>query len=105
MSNALPKYDRYYLSYSSPTLPLKLVSPLSLEDITNRNTFFGANLDEQGRICLIHQLVYGHIELCHQYGYDKDGQLSWAEISNTDDEVRKLWFNPEGQVIRQEEIS
>ncbi|TVZ38802.1 hypothetical protein P886_3184 [Alteromonadaceae bacterium 2753L.S.0a.02] len=85
-------YDRYYLSYTGVRLPLKLVNPLEPAEIENRNTFFGAVLDDQGREAIIHKVVYGDIELAHIYGFDEDGKLRWAEITNADEETQRLEF-------------
>ncbi len=90
-ANAL--YDRYYLSYSGVSLPLKLVSPMQPNEIENRNTFFGAMLDGAGREAIIHKVVYGEVEMSHNYGFDDAGKLLWAEITNVDDETQRLEFN------------
>ena len=95
-------YDQYFLSYSGAKLPLNLVSPIAVAEIANRNTWFGVRIDERGRIHIIHKLVYGNIELSHVYGYDADSHLAWAEIRAFDEEARKLWFNPQGQVTKDE---
>lgn len=97
-------YDQYYLSYSGAGLPLNLVSPIEQQDIRNRNTFFGAMLDREGRISLIHKRVYGEIELSHCYEYYPDGQLKQAEIHNIEDEGIRLNFDPGGKITAQEEI-
>ena len=102
--NSQIRYDQYFLSYSSVRLPLNLVSPITPESIPNRNTYFGANL-ENGRICLIHKRVYGDIELSHRYQYYPDGTLKTAEIQTIDDECIKLTFDTNGKVIDQEEIT
>lgn len=97
------KYDFYYLSYSSPKLPLTLVNPLSDEEVHNRNTCFGACVDDDGKVIVIHQLVYGAVELSHEYSYAPEGHLAWAEIRMPDEATRKLWFDDLGQVVRTEE--
>ena len=104
MGEAGKIYDQYFLSYSGAKLPLNLVGPLETAEVENRNTCFAANLDAAGRVNLIHKLVYGAVEMSHLYGYDGDGNLAWAEIRTIDDEARKLWFSPEGQVIRDEDL-
>lgn len=85
-------YDRYFLSYSGAKLPLKLVGPLTIDEIDNRNTYFGACVDEEGREILIHKVVYGEVEMEHRYGYKDGGELAWAEILNVDDEMQRLEF-------------
>ena len=98
------QYDQYFLSYSGISLPLNLVSPITLEELENRNTYFGANVDEQGRLVLIHKLVYGDVELSHRYGYDAGGKLEWAEIHGIDEDGRKLFFDDSGKIIAEEEL-
>lgn len=88
-------YDHYFLSYSGTKLPLKLVNSLELSEVENRNTYFGANVDEQGRTTLIHRVVYGEIDLEHRYGYHESGALAWAEILDSEGEVRRLTFAAE----------
>ncbi len=97
-------YDQYYLSYSGAQLPLKMVSPLKPEDIENRNTFFGVNLDAQGRIMLVQKQVYGKVELTHRYGYDDSDRLAWAEIHSIDEEACRLYFDTDGKITHEEEL-
>lgn len=87
------KYDRYYLSYTGIKLPLKLVNQLDAAEIENRNTFFGAILDDQGREAIIHKVVYGTVELAHVYSFDEQGNLRAAHITNADDEEQQLTFD------------
>ncbi|WP_432695123.1 DUF6156 family protein [Marinobacterium sp. YM272] len=93
------QYDKYFLTYSGIALPLQLVNPLARTETENRNTFFGVQLDENGRFKLVHKLVYGEVEFEHRYGYHSNGALSWAEISDEDDEVQRLEFNESGQRV------
>lgn len=98
------QYDRYFLTYSGIKLPLNLTSPLQREEIENRNTYFGANLDSAGRVVLIHKVVYGAVDLEHKYRYHANGVLSTAEIldaSDSDEEVRTLQFDDSGCLIGQ----
>lgn len=97
-------YDKYFLSYSGAQLPLNLVSSIEPEDIQNRNTYFGADLDSDGRILLIHKRVYGDIELSHQYQYHDNGALKVAEIHNIEDEGIRLHFDREGSISAEVEI-
>ena len=101
--NLETRYDRYYLTYSGASLPLKMLSALSEDSIENRNTYFGVNLDALGRIITVHKLVYGSIELSHHYEYDEQGYLAFAQINNTDGEANKLWFDDGGNLVRREE--
>jgi len=98
------KYDRFFLSYSGVSLPLNLVSPVTAEGVENRNTYFGACVDDAGRITLIHKVVYGEVEMSHRYEYDADGCLKMAEIINADDEGQRLIFDADGKVVGQEEF-
>lgn len=91
MSETL-SYDNYFLSYSGAKLPLKLVGPLSQQEIANRNTYFGVRLDDMGRHILIHRVVYGEVDLEHRYGYDDQGELKWAEILDDEGETQRLEF-------------
>ncbi|SEF84274.1 DUF6156 family protein [Marinobacterium lutimaris] len=93
------QYDKYFLTYTGITLPLQLVNPLDPSETQNRNTYFGANLDAEGRLERVHKVVYGEVELEHRYGYNANGALQWAEIRDDDDEVQRLEFNNAGQRI------
>jgi hypothetical protein len=86
------RYDRYYLSYSGVSLPLKLVSQLDNAEINNRNTFFGAICDANGREEIIHKVVYGEVELIHAYTFNQQGTLTRAEITDIDGETQVLTF-------------
>ncbi|ACR11313.1 DUF6156 family protein [Teredinibacter turnerae] len=86
-------YDRYYLSYTGIKLPMKLVNPLDPAEIDNRNTFFGALLDDVGREYVIHKVVYGDVELSHTYHFGSDGALLRADIINADGEEQRIDYN------------
>ena len=93
-------YDAFYLSYTGIGLPLNLVGPLTLADIDNRNTYFGANFDADGRIARIHKVVYGAVELAHSYRYHANGVLASADIldaNDGDEELRTLRFDESGK--------
>jgi len=95
-------YDRYYLTYSGVRLPLNMTRPLEPEEIENRNTWFGVQLDEQQRPILIHKHVYGAVELEHAYSYHSNGQLSEAKITDhndDDNDARVLSFSESGELI------
>ncbi len=83
---------RYFVTYSSVKLPLKLVNPLSAEDRQNRNTFFRAYFDTEQRLQLCQKLVYGEVELEHRYRYYPSGVLQQAEITDVDGELTVLDF-------------
>ena len=97
-------YDRCFLSYSGAGLPLNMVSEVSAVEVQNRNTFFGANYDESGRLMRVHKLVYGSIELSHEYVYDCEGKLLQADVCNVDDESRRLFFDATGNISGIEEL-
>jgi hypothetical protein len=88
---------RYFITYSGIKLPLKLVTPLAAAELQNRNTYYRACFDEQERLTLCQQLVYGEIELQHCYSYHGNGVLKRAEITDADGEVNVLEFDENGQ--------
>lgn len=92
-------YDRYFLSYSGLSLPLKLVGELDPAEIDNRNTFFGACEDKQGRQILVHKVVYGEVELEHRYGYHDCGALSWVDIRDEAGDTQRLNFAADGSKL------
>lgn len=103
--NDIQTYDQYFLSYSGTGLPLNLVSAIEPNDVHNRNTYFGANTDQSGRIYLIHKRVYGEIELSHQYSFHENGFLKSADIHNIEGEGIRLHFDNSGGIIGEEDIS
>ncbi|CAA7614767.1 conserved hypothetical protein [Magnetospirillum sp. LM-5] len=82
---------RYFTTYSGVKLPLKLVGPLAADELSHRNTFVRAALDQAQRVVLIEKMVYGGVQLAHKYQYDDDGKLVRAEIT-MDDDVTVLTF-------------
>lgn len=98
------QYDQYYLSYSGAKLPLNLVGQISANEIDNRNTYFGANVDEQNRVVLIHKRVYGDIELSHSYEYNAEGILEKAEIIDVDGEGYRIALDASGKILSREEF-
>lgn len=98
------KYDQFFLSYSGVALPLNLVSEITPDGVENRNTYFGACVDDAGRLTLIHKVVYGEVEMSHRYEYAPEGWLKRAEIINADDEGRRLLFDAEGKIVSQEDF-
>ena len=85
---------RYFISYSGIKLPLNLVNQLDSTD--NRNTYYRAQYDENERLLICEKVVYGEVELTHQYEYHANGQLKSAQITNEDDEQQTLNFDNEG---------
>ncbi len=90
---------RYFSSYSGVKLPLKLVGEIAEEDMGNRNTYYQASFDHQGRLCVCCKIVYGDNELQHQYSYYENGVLKQAIISEDEDEVTTLNFDSSGNSI------
>ena len=71
---------RYFLTYSGVKLPLRLVNPLSENELANRNTYIRAQYDAADRLAVCEKLVYGEVELTHRYRYRENGTLHSAEI-------------------------
>ncbi len=88
---------RCFISYSGVGLPLKLVNPL--DSTANRNTFFRAHYDADERMVLCEKVVYGEVEMSHRYEYYPDGTLKRAEITDEDDEVQIVNFDPGGKRV------
>jgi hypothetical protein len=86
---------RYFTSYSGITLPLKLLNELEESEINNRNTYFRATYDAQGRMVLCQKLVYGETELEHRYRYFDNGMLREALIIMDGDE-QVIGFDEQG---------
>lgn len=84
---------RYYTSYSGTKLPLKLVGELAADDMRNRNTFFRGAYDATGQLLCCEKVVYGEIELRHNYSYHPDGRLARAVIDDGSGEVNTLDFS------------
>jgi hypothetical protein len=87
---------KYFLSYSGVRLPLNLVSPIPAEALENRNTYFRAGYDADGRILFCEKLVYGEVELRHDYEYQADGALSRARVDMSGEET-EITFDAEGR--------
>jgi Family of unknown function (DUF6156) len=90
---------RYFLTYSGVRLPLKLMQPLEPNELDNRNTYFRASYDPEGRITAIEKLVYGEVELAHVYAYRNDGTLAHARVTIGDEET-EVAFDESGAPIR-----
>lgn len=81
---------RYFLSYTGITLPLKLTGELQAADLRNRNTWFEARYDAEGRVQSIAKQVYGEVEMSHRYEYDASGALKSTTIQTGDEEPRVI---------------
>jgi hypothetical protein len=93
-----PENTRYFVSYTGVKLPVKLVNPLQVEDLSNRNTFIRAVFDGSDRLLGFEKMVYGEIEISHQYEYDAAGIVRRAEIF-MDEETTELRFDENGALI------
>jgi hypothetical protein len=90
---------RYFLSYSGVKLPLNLVSPVAETGLENRNTYFRASYDAQDRLIGCEKIVYGEVELRHQYEYGVEGNLVRALIDFGEEET-EIVFGDDGLPIR-----
>ena len=80
---------RYFLSYSSVKLPLKLVNEITEADLNYRNFYYRGFFDEKGQLLRCQKIVYAEVESEHLYRYDANGELAWAQITE-DDDVREI---------------
>jgi hypothetical protein len=78
---------KYFLSYSGVKLPLSMVTPIDVEALCNRNTYFRASYDSNGRMVRCEKIVYGEVELQHDYVYGPDGRLASARIDMAGEET------------------
>lgn len=83
---------RYFLTYRGMCLPLCLVEELAPDALRNRNTYFRAGYDAADRLLWLEKLVYGEVEMRHDYRYGSDGALRGATISTPDEEPQTLQF-------------
>ncbi len=90
---------RYFLTYSGVRMPLNLLRPLEASELENRNTYFRATYDALGRLATCEKLVYGEVELAHEYAYRDDGTLAHARVS-LGDEVSEISYDESGAPIR-----
>ncbi|HSD36033.1 MAG TPA: DUF6156 family protein [Rhodocyclaceae bacterium] len=79
-------FERYFLSYSGVKLPLNLREELQPDALRNRNTWFRACYDAAGRMLSCEKIVYGEVEMRHDYRYDADGKLLQATIQGADED-------------------
>lgn len=94
---------RFFASYSGVKLPLKLVNPIGVDALSNRNTFIRAYFGPAGALKGFDKIVYGEVELAHRYDYHDSGALSRAQIRMLDEEPVTLRFDPAGRQISQEQ--
>lgn len=89
---------RYFVSYTGVKLPVRMVNPLELPDLRNRNTYIVATFDDQDRLTSFEKMVYGEVEISHKYEYDSDGVLRRAEIY-MDEETTEMRFDAQGALL------
>jgi len=78
---------RYFTAYTGVHLPFHLVGELADHETRNRNTYFEGCFDASGALLSFRKMVYGEMELEHQYHYSDAGALLRAEITDADGEV------------------
>jgi Family of unknown function (DUF6156) len=78
---------RYFTAYTGVNLPFHLVGELAKGETHNRNTYFEGRFDACGVLQSFRKMVYGEVELEHQYHYSDAGALLRAEITDADGEV------------------
>jgi hypothetical protein len=84
---------RCFLTYSGVKLPLQLSQELDTASLRHRNTYFRAEYDAQGRMRRCDKMVYGEVEMRHDYSYDEAGALREAVITSADeDEPQVMTF-------------
>lgn len=90
----LPEHDhrRYFVTYSGVKLPLKLITPLEVDEISNRNTWFCGYYDAAGKMLACEKRVYGEVEFRHSYEYHPSGALKSAFIMMAGEEPQRLDF-------------
>jgi len=87
---------RFFVSYTGVKLPLRLVTAIAPQQLSNRNTFIRGYFDAAGALTGFEKIVYGEIELTHRYTYHDNGVLSRAEIAMLDEEPVTLNFDESG---------
>lgn len=84
---------RYFLTYRGVRLPLTLAEELAPEALQHRNTYIRAAFDAAGRTLWLEKLVYGEVEMRHDYRWRDDGRLAGATVRTLDEEPRELSFD------------
>lgn len=92
--------QRCFLSYRGRDLPLQLVEELPADALNHRNTWFRATYDAQDRMVCCEKLVYGEVEMRHDYTWADDGTLVQTVVALGDEEPRVLVNPGRGSSIR-----
>ncbi len=98
MTDNAPGECRYFLTYTGVKLPFNLVTPLTAQEVDNRNTFFKGYFEAE-QLLGFDKMVYGEIELAHRYTYRPDGTLERAEITDIDGDTTVMEFDGAGQPV------
>jgi len=96
---------RYFVSYTGVKLPFNLVNAISVEALSNRNTFIRAYFNDARVLTGFDKVVYGEIELSHRYEYHRNGVLRRAEIVMHDENPAVVFFDEAGVQVAQEVLS
>ncbi|HEY6880051.1 MAG TPA: DUF6156 family protein [Polyangiales bacterium] len=83
---------RYFLTYRGIRLPLALCEELEPSSARHRGTYYRGHYDADGRMVRCEKLVYGEVELLHEYAYDGSGRLCQATVTTAGDEPQTLTF-------------
>lgn len=81
---------RYFLTYRGVSLPLNFTEELPADALRHRNTYFRAFYDVHGQMLICEKMVYGEVEMRHEYAYDAAGQLASATLTLGNEEPRVL---------------
>lgn len=81
---------RCFLTYSGVKLPLQLSQELDAASLRHRNTYFRAEYDALGRMRRCDKIVYGEVEMRHDYSYAADGALREAVITSAHEEEAQV---------------
>ena len=93
VSTSVSTTERYFLSYSGVKLPLQLLEELQPDALRNRNTYFRARYDAAGLMLRCEKIVYGEVEMRHDYRYSADGTLLQATIQGADEDEEAQILN------------
>jgi len=77
---------RYFVTYSTVKLPLKLVQEIPETELTFRNTYYRSLTDERGLVTKVEKMVRGDVHFTHTYEYDETGAIKRAVVLMDDDE-------------------
>lgn len=83
---------RHFLTYRGVRLPLTLAEELEPSALQNRNTYFRAEIDDAGRTLWLEKIVYGEVEMRHDYRWEADGRLGGATIATAGEAPRDIQF-------------